>query len=281
MTDEYTDHLVYDKLSRRTKNESMAEPLRQLAAAELRHYEYWLKYAPDEKPKVSNFKINWILFLETIFGVTFTVRYLDRHEGDVIKQYKSVRHLIPEGDTKAYDEMLVDEVDHEAYFSKMIEGSTIRYISFVVLGLADALVEVTGIHAGSLGIYHKTELAGLAGIIAGAAASLAMASAAYAQAKQGFQGSAKASALYTGISYFLTAVILATPYFLTGSMVYALAASLTLAVVIITCATYYSSVISSKPFARDFLEILGIMLGVTLALYVFGDFIGLTTGITA
>jgi VIT1/CCC1 family predicted Fe2+/Mn2+ transporter len=279
LTDEYTDSQIYERLSRRTKNASFAEGLRELAAAENRHYEFWHKYAPESKPEVSKLKIYWILFLKTIFGVTFTVRYLERHEGDVINAYKSVRHMIPEGDMKAFDEMLADEEGHESTLSKRIEGSTIRYISFIVLGLADALVEVTGIHAGSLGIYNKTELAGLAGIIAGAAASLAMASAAYAQAKQGFQGSAKASAVYTGISYFVTAVILATPYFLTGNMVNALASSLTLAVVIITFTTYYSSVISNKPFMRDFLEILGIMFGVTAALYVFGFIIRLTTGI--
>lgn len=281
MTDEYLDHMIYDELSKRTKNESFAETLKQLSAAEHKHYEFWQKYAPGVKPAISKLKIYWVLLLNTIFGVTFTVRYLERHEDDVIRAYKSVRHLIPEDDMQQFDEMLNDEISHEAGFSQKIEGSTIRYISFIVLGLADALVEVTGIHAGSLGIYNKTELAGLAGVIAGAAASLAMASAAYAQAKQGFHGSAKLSAIYTGVSYFVTAVVLATPYFLTRNMVYALGSSLALAVVIITFATYYSSVISNKPFTRDFLEILGIMFGVTIALYVFGSFIRVATGITA
>jgi len=281
LTDEFTDATIYEELAKRTKNEAFAGTLRELAAAERKHFAFWHKYIPDAAPTVSRFKIYWVLFLKTIFGVTFTVRYLERHEGDVIKAYKSVRHLIPEADRSPFDEMLADEVSHEAGFSRRIEGATIRYISFVVLGLADALVEVTGIHAGSLGIYNKTELAGLAGVIAGAAASLAMASAAYAQAKQGFQGSAKLSAIYTGVSYFITAVFLATPYFLTRSMVYALGSSLTLAVIIITFATYYSSVISNKPFTRDFAEILGIMLGVTVALYVFGTIIRITTGISA
>jgi VIT1/CCC1 family predicted Fe2+/Mn2+ transporter len=149
----------------------------------------------------------------------------------------------------------------------------------VVLGLADALVEISGIHAGSLGIYNKTELAGLAGVVAGGAASLAMASAAYAQAKQGFHGSAKLSAVYTGVSYFVSAVLLATPYFLTRSMVYALSASLVLAVVMLAITTYYSTVIAIKPFTKDFLEILVILLGATVALYLFGFVVRIETGI--
>ena len=69
-----------------------------------------------------------------------------------------------------------------------------------MLGLADALVEVTAIYTGSLGVYHSTMLTGLAGIIAGAAASISMASAAYLQAKQGFKGSPFVAAGYTGSS---------------------------------------------------------------------------------
>ena len=219
------------------------------------------------------------LFLRRVLGLTFASRFLDRHESSVVKEYRALAGLIPESDKAAFEEMVADEQEHEMEFAKKIESAAIRYISFVVLGLADALVEITGIHAGSLGIYEKTEIAGLAGVIAGAAASLAMASAAYAQAKQGFQGSAKLSALYTGVSYFITAIFLAAPYFVTPVMIYALASSTFLAVVILALISYYSTVISGKPFARDFLEILLIMFGVTVALYLFGSFVRIETGI--
>jgi len=281
MADEFTDFTLYDRLSKRVAgNSSFAEALRQLSATERRHFEFWKKYVPDEEPRSSSLKLFYLLLLQRMFGITFAVRYLERHESRVINEYRSVEHLIPAEDKEAFAEMLRDEEEHEKEFSNRVESSSVRYISFVVLGLADALVEITGIHAGSLGIYNVTEIAGLAGIIAGGAASLAMASAAFAQAKQGFQGSARLSAIYTGVSYFITAVVLATPYFLTKVMVDALAASLTLAVAILALATYYSSVISGKPFPRDFAEILLIMLGVTVVLYFFGYFIRIETGIT-
>jgi vacuolar iron transporter family protein len=281
MSDEYTDYIMYERLSTKVADRpDFSATLRQLSDTELKHYQFWKKYVPNLKPRVNTVGLYWALFLRALFGLTFTVRYLDRHEKASINNYKSVAHLIPEEDRPSFNEMMADEESHESEFSRRIESSTVRYISFVVLGLADALVEITGIHAGSLGLYHMTEIAGLAGIVAGAAASLSMASAAFAQAKQGFEGSARLSAFYTGVSYFVTAVILATPYFLTKNMVTALTSSLILAVVIITLTTYYSSVISGKPFKRDFFEILGIMLGVTVALYLFGDFIHVTTGIT-
>jgi VIT1/CCC1 family predicted Fe2+/Mn2+ transporter len=280
MADEFNDSVLYKRLSTTVGDDSpFAGVLKQLSATEDKHYRFWKKYAPEEKPKVNKLKLSRILFLRRVLGLTFASRYLDRHETSAVKEYEAIADLIPTEDKAAFEEMVADERDHEKEFAQRVESNTVRYISFVVLGLADALVEISGIHAGSLGIYNKTELAGLAGVVAGGAASLAMASAAYAQAKQGFQGSAKLSAVYTGVSYFVSAVLLATPYFLTRSMVYALSASLVLAVVMLAITTYYSTVIAIKPFAKDFLEILAILLGATVALYLFGFVVRIETGI--
>jgi len=187
---------------------------------------------------------------------------------------------IPAEDKPAFEEMIADEEEHERDFSEQFQEPHIKYISFIVLGLADALVEIAGIHAGSLGIYNSTELAGLAGIVAGAAASIAMSSAAYAQAKAGFKGSAAQSAVYTGISYFVTAVILASPYFLTKIMLEALLASLTLAVLVIAFVSFYGSVISGSVFSKDFIEVTSIMFGATIALYLLGIGIRHLTGLS-
>lgn len=279
IADEYSDYMMYTMLAKKVKNENFSSVLEQLAKTEHRHYEFWRKYL-DEKPRINRKRLYALRLFKLIFGLTFAVRFLERHEKEVIEKYKSVAHLIPEKDRKEYEQMLSDEEEHEKEFSARIESSTVQYISFIVLGLADALVEITGIHAGSLGIYRSTEIAGLAGVIAGAAASLAMASAAFAQAKQGFKGSAKLSAIYTGVSYFVTAVILATPYFLTRNMLLALSVSLVLAIIIVILTTYYGAVIQARPFTRDFTEIFLIILGVTAVLYFFGYLIRMFTGIT-
>ena len=68
----------------------------------------------------------------------------------------------------------------------------------------------------------------------------------------------------------MTAITLATPYFLTKNMVVALSSSLSLAVAILAVTTWYSVVIQQKTFFRDFLEILLILFGATIALYLFG-----------
>ena len=271
MSDEFSDFTLYEKLTRTVDSDSpFAEVLMTLSATEHGHFEFWKKYVPEERPKLARLKLYWVLFLRKFFGLTFATRYLDRHEANVVVEYNALRPLIPETDRSAFDAMVADEKEHEKAFAMKVESSAVRYISFVVLGLADALVEISGIHAGWLGLFEKTEIAGLAGVMAGGAASLAMASAAFAQAKQGFQGSARLSAVYTGVSYFITAVLLATPYFLTSNMLMALFSSLTLAVVILAITTWYSIVIQQKFFLRDFVEILAILFATTLVVFALG-----------
>jgi VIT1/CCC1 family predicted Fe2+/Mn2+ transporter len=280
--DEYIDYAVYKKLSklRLEKNQGFNRTLARLASMEYRHYRFWRKYCPERKTTISRLKVYVIVLVRLVLGVTFAVRYLERNEAKTIKKYKEATNLIPPKDKREFKEIIADEEEHERKFSEQFEEPHIKYISFIVLGLADALVEIAGIHAGSLGIYNSTELAGLAGVVAGAAASVAMASAAYAQAKAGFKGSAAASAVYTGISYFVTAVVLATPYFLTKVMLQALFTSLVLAVILIAFISFYGSVISGTVFGKDFVEITGIMFGATIALYLLGTAIRYFTGIT-
>ena len=279
--DEFTDYMVYKKMSGLgfERRHRFSGTLRRLSAMEYGHYRFWLKYCPDRVVRVSNLKVYFIIFIRLVLGVTFAVKFLERNEMRTIKKYKAVARRIPQKDQPEFKRIIADEVGHENEFVQQFDEPHIRYISFIVLGLADALVEIAGIHAGSLGIYDRTELAGLAGIIAGAAASIAMASAAYAQAKTGFKGSATLSAIYTGISYFFTALILATPYFLTNVMVYALTASLVFAVVLTAFISFYGSVISGTGFTKDFIEITSIIFGATVALYLIGIVIGYLTGV--
>jgi len=280
VSDELTDFAVYSKLAGFERNEKFKKILNNLATMEQNHYVFWKKYCPDKDIKASSIRIYLIALLRLIFGVTFAVKYLERHETDTIKKYQALTDSIPQSDRKAFDVMIADEQEHERTLEEQFQEPHLKYLSFIVLGLADALVEIAGIHAGSLGIYNSTELAGLAGIIAGAAASVAMASAAYAQAKSGFTGSAAMSAIYTGISYFVTAVLLATPYFLTKVMIYALSFSLSFGIALTAFTSFYSSVITGANFKKDFTEITSIILLATALLYIIGIIIRRFTGIS-
>ncbi len=277
--DEYTDGAVYQALSHRERNQAFKKALEDLARAERSHYEFWKKYAPDTTVKVNRLKVYFTVLLRLTLGLTFTMKFLERHEDAVHQRYRQIAQTIPAADKARFEAMMEDEEHQESYLMGEIHEGRVKYMSFIVLGLADAVVEISGIHAGSLGIYNRTELAGLAGVVAGMAASIAMASAAYAQAKQGFEGSAKWSAIYTGVSYMFTAIFLALPYFLTGSMITALGISLVVGVALVAAMTYYDTVISARKFKRQFGEIAGIILAATVALYIAGTLIRQLLGI--
>ena len=279
--DELTEYVTYKRLSELKigTKPTLSKTLLRLAEMEHRHYEFWKKFCPDRAIIVSKVKVALMVFLRLFLGATFTVKLLERGEAGAIKRYQGIAHLVPSEDQATFQQVIADERQHEQALVEQLDEPQIKYISFIVLGLGDALVEISGIHAGSLGIYNSTKLAGLAGVIAGAAASVAMASAAYAQAKTGFKGSPGLSALYTGVSYFVTAVVLATPYFLTGIMLNALIASVVAGIVLIAFTSFYSSVIAGGVFRKDFTEVTSIMLGATVGLYLLGTAIGYLTGI--
>jgi vacuolar iron transporter family protein len=277
--DEYADRSVYLALAGRERNPVFKKALEEIGNGEQSHYEFWKTFAPDVEVSAKRLRMYVIVFLRLILGLTFTLKVLERHEGKLHERYRKLAEYIPAADMARFQAMMDSEEKQEDLLIGEIQENRVKYMSFIVLGLADAVVEISGIHAGSLGIYGRTELAGLAGIIAGMAASIAMASAAYAQAKQGFQGSARWSAIYTGVSYMVTAVLLATPYFLTKNMVGALGTSLVIGVTLVAAMTFYDTVISARPFKRQFVEIAGIILVASLALFIVGTIVGQFLGI--
>jgi len=278
--DEHTDGAVYQMLSRHEKNQSFKKALEDLARGEQSHYEFWKAYTHDTAIKTNRLKIYFTLLLRLTLGLTFTMKFLERHEDALHERYRQMMKSIPPADKARFEAMMEEEEHQESYLMGEIHEGRVKYMSFIVLGLADAVVEISGIHAGSLGIYNLTKLAGIAGVVAGMAASIAMASAAYAQAKQGFEGSAKWSAIYTGVSYMFTAIFLALPYFLTDSMATALGISLVVGVALVAMMTYYDTVISARKFKRQFAEIAGIILAASLALYIAGTLIRQLLGIS-
>lgn len=85
----------------------------------------------------------------------------------------------------------------------------------MVLGLNDALVELTGVLAGLTLALQNTRLVAMTGFITGIAASLSMSASEYLSAKseEGPQDPLKAS-IYTGSAYVLTVLFLIFPYLL-------------------------------------------------------------------
>ncbi len=282
--DEYTDHKIYEELSAsRFVSREASRKLKEMSSHELRHYEFWRKYSSNCRPRLLRLKILFYKILLVLMGITFVVRFLEKHEKDVIESYKSILNSIPMEDRGTLEDIIKDEELHEDNLANSLNEVRIKYHSFVVLGLSDAIIEIAGIHAGTLGVYDNTIVAGLAGLIAGVAASIAMASAAYNQAKQDVNSGIRpgVSAVYTGIAYGIAAVLLALPYFIIHDIWFAFVASILISILMISYISAFASVVFDRSFKRELIETTLIILGASAILYFFGEVVGSFIGVKA
>lgn len=263
---------LYRWLSEWVRDSNLQKVLAHFAEEEGKHYDFWKKWSA-EPVRYSVWRLRWYQFWAWILGPTFILRLLERREHKTIAEYRRIAVTLPEPDRERLLSLISEEETHESELLAAVgaQEPRLKYIGFIVLGLSDAIIEVTGVHAGFLGVSHRPLVAGIAGLIVGFSASISMASAAYLQAKQSTGVSPVRSAAYTGIAYVLAVIVLALPYFLYGSMGGAFWSSVVLAVLLIAAFVYYSSVLSERSFRREVLESLVVLGATTVLSFLFGE----------
>ncbi len=278
--DEYTDFLIYTHLAEREKRDDFKQLLQKMAGQEFKHYEFWKSVSGrDCSLQIPRWKLTLITLSRILFGLTFTIKLLERHEEQVINAYRQfIPKLLPDSAARL-SEILKDEELHEKSLVAELNEGVVRYIGFIALGLADAVVEITGVHAGFLGATTKTLVAGVAGLIVGLSAAIAMAAAAYIQARHEGVKNPIPSALATGIAYLVAVVLLAAPYFVTHSNILAFVVSVVLAFALVIAFTFYSSVINESNFKREALESTTVLFATALISYIFGEVLGKIFGL--
>ena len=278
--DELFDSTLYAALAAREKNRERRKILEELSRQEHRHYRFWAKIAGQDCRPRGRAKLALYLAMRKILGLVFTIKYLEKHEKNVVEEYRETLPLLSsEEEKKTLEEIIREEEEHENKLISQIDEAIVKYMSFIVLGLADAIVEITGVHAGALGATSSTLMAGITGLIVGFSAAISMASAAYLQAKHETGKNPLFSAALTGAAYIAAVLLLALPYFTTHSMTIAFTASVTLAILLIAGFSYYSSIVFDKNFPRELAESTGLMLATALASYMFGEYLGTIFGI--
>ena len=271
---EITEHEIYSRLAGVIKSPGNRKVLEKIAADELKHYRVWKKYTQrDISP--NGFKVGFYYLVSRIFGLTFGIKLMEQGEEDAQTHYRELK-----GKVKEIDSFLSDENAHEKALIGLLDEESLQYAGSVVLGLNDALVELTGALAGLTLAFQNTRLIALSGLITGIAAALSMATSEYLSTRSEDTGkNALKSATYTGIAYIITVTILILPYLLLDNYYVCLAVSLTLAVLIIAVFTYYVSVVKDQPFHARFLEMALLSLGVAALSFVLGYFIRSALGV--
>lgn len=262
---EITEHHIYQRLASATSSDENREVLIRISEDEKRHYDDWKKYT-GISPAPDRLKIWFYFWVARILGLTFGIKLMERGEEAAQKNYTALFETIPEAETIAREEN-----DHENALIALLDEERLEYTGSIVLGLNDALVELTGALAGLTLALQNTRLIALTGLITGIAASFSMAASEYLSTKseESDKHPLKAS-VYTGIAYILTVFILVFPYLLLDNYFICLFLTLFAAVLIIAFFNFYISVAKDLPFLPRFLEMAGLSFGIAALSFIIG-----------
>ena len=164
---------------------------------------------------------------------------MERGEDLSVAVYRRLGGKLPE-----VAEAIADEQRHEEDLLQLLQTGELRYAGSFVLGLNDALVELTGALAGLTLALRDTRLIGVVALITGLAATMAMAAS----------------------EYLATALA-------------ALAISLALGVLIVLAFTFYTATTKGVSFPRRFRQMAVISLGVAAVNFGIGCLINRAFGL--
>ncbi|MDR1177612.1 MAG: VIT1/CCC1 family protein [Spirochaetaceae bacterium] len=253
---EITEYHVYSKLSGLCKDAHNAGVLRSVAEAEKVHALFW-EERTGVKVKASVLKICMRVIMARVLGLTFTLKRMEKIEGTASKHYMALVDDFPEA--RAFSRQ---EADHEKALLAMLDEERLQYAGSIVLGLNDALVELTGALAGFTLALGETRVISLAGLITGISAAFSMAASDYLAGRAEGNSRAFKSALYTGGAYIITVALLILPFLLLSEKLHALFITLAVAVGIIFLFNYYLATAKDLDFKRRFAEMTLISLGI-------------------
>jgi VIT1/CCC1 family predicted Fe2+/Mn2+ transporter len=272
---EITEHHIYRRLAESMNSGENRAILEKIAADELRHYEDLKAYTGrDVNPSAVEV---WFYYLVSrVLGITFGIKLMEMGEERVQAEYGELK-----GEVAEIERWIADENAHEQSLIGMLDEERLQYAGSIVLGLNDALVELTGALAGLTLALQNTKLIALSGLITGIAAAMSMAASEYlATRSEGQSGKHPArAAIYTGLAYIGTVALLILPYLLFENYYLDLAWALATALLIIAGFNYYISVAKGEPFRPRFLEMAGLSFGVAAFSFVIGYLIRLWLGI--
>ena len=264
--DEITASKLYYVLADRIKDEKNKEIMLKMAQEENAHSLIWKQYTKqDVKPNL--FKVFFYSVVNYLLGYTFVIKLLEANEYDGISSMEAVKEHFPE-----IEHIVAQEKAHEKYLIDMLDEERLNYTGAMVLGLNDALVELTGAIAGLTFVLMNTKLIAMSGVITGIAATLSMASSNYLAERANGNSNAIKASIYTGIAYLITVVFLTLPYLLLPNNMYvaALLSMIAIVVTLIYSFSFYIATVKSEKVMPRFLEMAGISLSVALISFLIG-----------
>ena len=263
---EMTEAAAYHAMASSIKDGHNRETLGKIAD-EIAAQAHALEKFTDALPQPDNRKVRRYARRARVFGFTVAAKLMDKRKVKVEHHAKKLLDEVPE-----VERLEADEHDRDEKLFDLLSEKRLSYVGAMILGMNDAIVEITGTLAGLTLAMQNTRLIALSGLITGVAATLSMAASEYLAERSDGKGDAAKSGLMTGGAYFITVVILLLPYLILDDKMYLLAMGIMLAFVILILAAFnfYTSVARDVPFGKNFGQMCAISLGVAALSFVLG-----------
>jgi VIT1/CCC1 family predicted Fe2+/Mn2+ transporter len=261
---EITEYFIYKKLALKIKIKENKKILQRISLDELKHYNFWKNFTKI-RVEPSGLKIFFYYWVTRLLGLNFGVKLMERGEESAQEVYEGIKKIDPE-----VRNIIREEEEHEEALLKLLDQEELKYTGSIILGLNDALVELTGVLAGFTLALQQTRIVAIAGLITGVAASLSMGGSEYLSTKdEGGKNPVKAS-LLTGAAYALTVMLLILPYFVFNNPFLAFLVTISFVLLIVSVFTFYVAVAKNLSFKKRFLEMATISLGVAVINFMVG-----------
>ena len=261
---------VYRRLANREKKTENKIILQKISKQENNHYNI-LKEKTGEDVDFSKIRVYLYVIVSIFFGLTFSLKLMEKTEQNAAREYRDL----------GYENIAKEEDEHEKELLSLLEEDGLNYLSSIILGLSDALVELTGALAGLTFAFQELRIVALAGLVTGISASFSMAASEFLATKEeNSNRSPIKAALYTGTAYIITVFLLVIPYLLLSDSseiiwglephIQALIITFIIGLLIIALFNLYVSIALDKSFNRRFFEMVFILLIVTLISFLIG-----------
>lgn len=265
---EISESQTYAWLAGRVKDEKNRKVLEGISKDELSHYDV-LKRLTQTEVKPSRLRVLWYRSVARVLGLSFGLRLMERGEGFAARLYGMLKEQQPD-----LAKLFLDEQRHEGDVLGLIQEERIEYAGSIVLGLNDALTELTGALVGLTFALQNAKLIAATGFITGVAASMSMAASGFLSAREEASKETSRnplkSAAYTGVTYIVTVLVLILPYLLLGNIYAAAATMMAASVLIVLAYNFYITTAKGLPLWCRFRDMAAISLSVACISFLVG-----------
>ncbi len=250
------------------------DALKLLLEDERRHYNILSKLFAREE-EANPWIVKFYMLLSAIFGVYFIIKLIKRRKERLKEQYKEVGSSF-----NPIREILREEEMHIKQLDLQLKDERAKYIGSTVLGLNDALVEMTGSLTGLTFALQNSILIAISSLVVGVSAALSMAASEFLSRRAEGDRNPLKGAIYTGIAYISVVILLVTPFFLLKESIQALLTSLGVAISLVAFFSWYISVVRETSSREEFFTMVTLSLGVAFVAYLVGEGFSLFLGIS-